>query len=49
MQKNNVIPDSDIIELINFLLRNRSRKPIAFKEFKETLDKKHFPQDFIKK
>ena len=47
-QNNNVTPGSDIIQLINFLLRDRARKPTAFEEFKEILDSKHFPRDFIK-
>ena len=45
---NNVIHSSDIIQLINFLLRDIARKPFAFKEFKEILDMKSFPKDFIK-
>ena len=48
MLKNNVIPGSDIIQLINFLLRDRSIKPAAFEEFKEILYMKNFPQDLIK-
>ena len=48
MQSNNVIPDSDIIQLVNFLLRNRAKKPIAFEEFKEIIDLKIFPKEFIK-
>ena len=45
---NKVIPDSNIVELINFLLRNRIKKPDAFEDFKEKLIIHDFPQDFIK-
>ena len=48
MQNSNVIPGSDIIQLVNFLVRDRARKPVAFEEIKKILDMKHFPQDFIK-
>ena len=48
-QNDKVIPGSDIIQFTNFLLRNRTREPFAFQEFKEILGMKHFPQDFIKK
>ena len=48
IQNSKVIPGSNIIQLVNFLLRDRARKPIAFQEFKKILDMKHFPQDFIK-
>lgn len=43
-----IISGSNIIELINFLLRNKTRKPTAFEEFKEILNKNNFPQEFIK-
>ena len=47
-QNNSVIPGSDILQLINFLVRDRTRKPAGFEEFKQILDMKNFPQDFIK-
>ena len=47
-QNNNFIHGSDIIQLVNYLLRDRARKPVAFNEFKEILNMKHFPHDFIK-
>lgn len=45
---NNSIPGSDVIELVNFLLRYRTRKPHGFEEFKEILNMNNFPKDFIK-
>lgn len=45
---NKIIPGSDIIQLVNFLLRNRTRRPAAFEEFNEHLTMNDFPSDFIK-
>lgn len=45
---NKIIPGSDIIQLINFLLRNRTQRPAAFEEFNEHLTINNFPSDFIK-
>lgn len=45
---NKVIPGSDIIQLVNFLLRNRTQRPAAFEEFNEHLTINNFPSDFIK-
>lgn len=45
---NKVIDGSNVIELINFLLRSRTKKPVAFEKFKEILDENNFPQHFIK-
>jgi hypothetical protein len=42
------IPGSKVDELINFLLRNRMRRPYAFDQFQEILNHYDFPQDFIK-
>ena len=44
---NEVIAGSDVVELINFLLRSRTRKPIGFEKFQEILTYNNFPQDFI--
>lgn len=46
--ENKIIPGSNIIQLVNFLLRNRSRRPVAFEEFKEFLTLNSFPAGFIK-
>lgn len=45
---NKILPGSDIIQLVNFLLRNKARKPAAFEEFNEHLTINSFPSDFIK-
>ena len=43
-----VLAGSDAIELINFLLRDRTQMPDGFAEFMEILDKNHFPLNFVK-
>lgn len=45
---NEFIPGSNIVQFINFLLRNRARKPFAFDQFKEKIKFHHLPQEFIK-
>lgn len=43
-----LIPGSDIVQLINFLLRKRKTRPQAFDQFQEMLSVNNFPQEFVK-
>lgn len=43
-----VIPQTNIVELINFLVRRRKRRPVGFEQFQSLLKTKQFPQELIK-
>lgn len=45
---NKVVPGSNIIQMINFLLRKRKRRPKAFDKFQEELRRLKFPEEFVK-
>lgn len=42
------IPGSDIVEIVNFLLRDKIKKPNGYEEFNEKLQSQNFPQHLMK-
>lgn len=46
--KGTVLPGTNVETLINFLLRDRRKKPKGYGELKSLLDEIHFPEDFVK-
>lgn len=45
---NNIIYGTNVVQLVNYLLRNKKERPSAFDEFQEFLNIKNFPQEFVK-